>query len=44
VAQVMATHQAVMQQWAVMQQSQMTAHMQACMQAFQSGLPMPRLL
>jgi hypothetical protein len=41
VAQAMATHQAAMQQWAAMQQSQMTAHMQACMQAFQSGLPMP---
>jgi hypothetical protein len=41
VAQAMATHQAAMQQWAAMQQSQMTAHMQACMQALQSGLPMP---
>jgi hypothetical protein len=28
VAQAMATHQAAMQQWAAMQQSQMTAHMQ----------------
>jgi hypothetical protein len=41
VAQAMATHQAQMQQWAAMQQAQMTEHMQACMRAMQSGLPMP---
>jgi hypothetical protein len=42
-AQAMATHQAEMQYWVAMQQAQLGAHMQACMVAFQNGLPMSEM-